>query len=172
MSKENESITFRINSKVIEQLRMQAEYDRISLNTFVNRILSGYLEWDIHTAARNFGVIQKSILKEMAQEISTEKLREIAQRATSIADLMLLTGHSQDAESLLHAVMTIARHSGYLVRSFRDDDRRWKIIIQHDLGPKWSEFYKAQIEQVFRNANHRITLENTDNSLIVIIDRA
>jgi hypothetical protein len=170
MSKESESVTFRINLRVLEQLRLGAESDRVSLNTFVNQIFSYYLEWDMHLAAGKFALIQKSLLKEMVKELGIERLREIARRATNVLDLMPLTLLSQNTVDLLRAIVVLAKQSGYLVRIFEDNGQR-KIIIRHELGATSSEFYKAQIEQIFRSVNYPIRIENTENSVVIYTDK-
>src|SRR5215203_6726032 len=45
-SKKSRSITFRLDSKVIDELQTEANNREVSLNVLVNQILKRYAEWD------------------------------------------------------------------------------------------------------------------------------
>jgi hypothetical protein len=45
-SKKSRSLTFRLDSKVIEELQTEADNIEVSLNVLVNQILKRYAEWD------------------------------------------------------------------------------------------------------------------------------
>ena len=171
MKEQNENLTFRISSKVLERLRLEAENNGTRLNTYVNQIISGYLQWDIHSVARKFGVIEKGVLKELVRQINNEELERIAE-LVDVADIMPLIAGREDEESLIRAILITARRSGFIVRTFENNGKR-RIIIQHDLGAKWSEFYKMQVQQILRYAaTHSVVLETADNSLIIYADTA
>lgn len=131
----------------------------------MNQILSAYLEWDLHLVARKFAFIEKDALKELTQEIGAADLERIA-KSMDLASIMPLSAGKEDDESLLRAVLTIARQSGFIVRTFKDKGKR-RIIIQHDLGAKWSRFYRMQVDQILKLRTHEILLDATDNSLMI-----
>ena len=43
----NESITFRIDSQVLDKIRKYSEYDNMTLNAAANQILSHAVDWTI-----------------------------------------------------------------------------------------------------------------------------
>lgn len=131
----------------------------------MNQIISAYLGWDIHLVARKFGIIEKSVLKELIQQVTSADLERIA-KSMDVTSIMPLSAGKEDDESLLRAVITMARKSGFIVRTFKDKGER-RIIIQHDLGAKWSEFYRMQVDQILKRSTHEIVLDATDNSLVI-----
>lgn len=165
-NKNSDNITFRISSKLIEILHSKAAEDGISLNTLVNQVIEKYLEWNAQQLTRTFGVMEKSILKEFIDLVDSKHLEEITIKLTDPEDIMPLTKGKDDVESLLQAIAVLAKRSGYATRVFQEGERR-RIIIQHEMGAKWSKMYKLQVEQLLKNANHAIMLEATDNSLII-----
>ena len=44
--KKSQSVTFRLDSKVIDELRTEANNKEVSLNVLVNQVLKRYAEWD------------------------------------------------------------------------------------------------------------------------------
>ena len=131
----------------------------------MNQIISAYLGWDVRLVARKFGIIEKSVLKELIQQASSADLERIA-KSMDVTSIMPLSAGKEDDESLLRAVITMARKSGFIVRTFKDEGKR-RIIIQHDLGAKWSEFYRMQVDQILKRRMHEIALDATDNSLMI-----
>jgi hypothetical protein len=45
-SKKSRSVTFRLDSKVIDELQTEANTKEVSLNVLVNQVLKRYAEWD------------------------------------------------------------------------------------------------------------------------------
>jgi hypothetical protein len=45
-SKKSRSVTFRLDSKVIDELQTEADKREISLNVLVNQVLKRYAEWE------------------------------------------------------------------------------------------------------------------------------
>src|SRR5215211_8154719 len=45
-SKKTRSVTFRLDSKVIDEIQEEADNREISLNVLVNQVLKRYAEWD------------------------------------------------------------------------------------------------------------------------------
>ena len=46
--RKSRSVTFRLDSKVIDELQTEADNREISLNVLVNQVLKRYAEWDRH----------------------------------------------------------------------------------------------------------------------------
>ena len=44
--RKSQSVTFRLDSKVIDELRTEANNKEVSLNVLVNQVLKRYAEWD------------------------------------------------------------------------------------------------------------------------------
>ncbi len=51
---ESESITFRIEKSILDELRSEADQKMESVNTLVNQIIKSYVQW--HKPARNAGL--------------------------------------------------------------------------------------------------------------------
>lgn len=45
-TKKSRSVTFRLDSKVIDELQAEADNKEVSLNVLVNQVLKRYAEWD------------------------------------------------------------------------------------------------------------------------------
>ena len=88
------SITFRLESTIIEELQAEAEYRETSLNVLINQILRRYSNWERYENKMGMLPIPKVILSSLMDEImriGKEKGIEdiIAFRAAIIKELSL-----------------------------------------------------------------------------------
>jgi hypothetical protein len=163
----NVSITFRIDSKELNLLRIIAADEGISVNQLVSQTLKAYLEWESVATKAGMSVIQKEILKGFISSVPDDELKRIAtSTADSFADALLLMTGNTDLDSLLHVVRNLFKRSGFTIRAFEDPDGK-KLVIQHDLGSKWSVFFKTYIERLINNSGHPAKISTTDNILVI-----
>lgn len=169
----NESITFRINTDDLEQLKALASDDQVSLNTLVNKILRSYLEWD-HSAAKagNAIIMQKCILKAIFDFMPENELEKIAVEAADNKDELLGMTGKADLEAALSIIARRAKRSGFILRDFSDagtdhDDKKIHFVIQHDMGRKWSAFFKAYNQRLINNTGHATKIEATDKLVTI-----
>ncbi len=64
-SKKSHSVTFRLDSKVIDDLQTEATNREISLNVLVNQILKRYAEWDRYENKIGMMPVPKVILSDL-----------------------------------------------------------------------------------------------------------
>lgn len=141
------SITFRLDDDKIHSLRRRlAEDENVSLNTFVNYLLSSYLEWDLISAkeAEFFAPANKSVLRALFEKMSDEELRIMAViSANRFKDTAVLNNYSKcDMEDILSLTASRAKRSGFNLRIFDDADGDIKSLsMKHDMGYRWSIFF-------------------------------
>lgn len=167
MGKGNSTISFRIESEHLAILRKEAERRDISLNTLASQIFCSFVEWDIHAAEAGWLVLRKSIAKELFDLIEDAKLTEMAEAAAREAEgLFLIMSGTYDIDVFYSIMRNKARKSGFpLVEE--DTEHGKKFITQHDMGRKWSLFFKTYYEEILHGFKCKAMVEATGNSLIV-----
>lgn len=166
---DNESVTFRINSSTLSTLRKKAEDTKISLNTFVNQILSNYVEWEMTAAQAGFATVHKQALREVFDALDSDKIREIALRtAIGLEETIMLMYGKFDSDTLITLLKLRAKRSGFRVREYEENGQN-KIVLQHDMGRKWSEFFQIQNQALINKAGSGVQIEVTDNSIVMLI---
>jgi uncharacterized protein YaaW (UPF0174 family) len=75
---ESESITFRIEKNILEELREDSEQKVKRINTLANRIFKSYVNW--HRLANNAGLvyISKAFLVEVMGSLTDEQIVKLA----------------------------------------------------------------------------------------------
>ena len=60
-SGKSESVTFRIDSKALKNLRREADQKEISTNTLINQIIKDHLNWHSNAAKAGFVAVRRPL---------------------------------------------------------------------------------------------------------------
>ncbi len=169
-TKKNESITFRIDSQVLDKLRTLSEQERISLNTLVNQILSHYIEWGINSVKAGWVPMPKEALIELIDHLDDKVIPDIACKLAKKAakDNLLIMRNKYNLEEFIAFLKTRARVSGFTLSITRENDQL-TCIMQHNMGMKWSLFFKSVYQCVLNDLGHPVTFDICENTLVLNI---
>jgi hypothetical protein len=161
--------SFRINNVNLDKLKTQAKNNGVSLNTLVNEIFSDFLQWDITATKAGWVVVLSEVLKCFMNELDDETLYNIAIRtADSTKDVRLMMTGDDTIDGFLSILRNRLRKSG-IIYVESSESKMIKFVIHHNMGKKWSYFYKIQHERMLQSLGQSAELEFTDNSLIIRI---
>jgi hypothetical protein len=148
------TMTFRVYENLIRKLRDEAEDREISLNTLVNQIFNRYVEWDSYESKVGMIPIAKPILIQLFENISEDKIVEIATKVGrgAVKDIALFMKHRIDIDSFLTWFETRMKTASVEISHQRLDDgnKIHSYIIKHDLGKNWSIFHKTIFEFILQ----------------------
>jgi hypothetical protein len=170
--KKTTTMTFRIESDVIERLKMKAQQDEITLNTLVNRVLRRYIEWGIFVEDR-LGII--SLARPVAQELFNELDKDqIVRLATevgkgAIIDLTLFMKGDLNPTLFMEWFLSRMKNSSALVATKSNTNGSKSYVIKHDMGENWSLYHKTVLESIFEEMQKPIHITATKSALILEI---
>lgn len=163
----NYSITLRIRSSVYQKLKEYADHEQLSVNYLANQIFSNFVDWDATASKAGWIVFHRNALRAFLETIDEESLRNIAvSTADYVKDVTLLMLGKSDAESYYTMLKSRAKRSGFVLLESRHGNNK-KIIFQHDMGKKWSLFFKIHYERMLYNLGHQVEFNHTDNTLVL-----
>jgi hypothetical protein len=182
-SKKTRSVTFRLDSSVIDELQAEADNREISLNVLVNQVLKRYSEWDRYENKIGMMPVPKVILSSLIDKaISVAKSSgikdvdryrdEIIKQAAQIAfglmkDSVLFMKRQYNLWVVLSVLEEYMKVSGIKADHKLEGSRKHVFIIQHELGENWSLFTKELLALIFQNlANVRADINTTSNTTV------
>jgi hypothetical protein len=177
-SKKTRSVTFRLDSSVIDELQAEADNREISLNVLVNQVLKRYSEWDRFENKIGMMPVPKVILSSLIDKaISVAKSSgikdvdryrdEIIKQAAQLAfglmkDSVLFMKRQYNLWVVLSVLEEYMKVSGIKADHKLEGGRKHVFIIQHELGENWSLFTKELLALIFQNlANVRADISTT-----------
>jgi hypothetical protein len=173
MAKGNNSaiISFRIDSDHLNSLKKEASRREISLNTLASQIFCSFVEWDMHAVEAGWLVLTKDVVKQLFDQADDKKIASMAKTAAKEVEyIFLLMRGTCSVDVFCSVLRNIARKSGFpMVEEEDPATHSRKFIIQHDMGKKWSLFYKIYYEEILNELKCKAAVEVTSNSIVVEI---
>jgi hypothetical protein len=164
-------ITFRLPKEKLDQLRQAAETLNISTNTLVNQILKAYLDWHSLAAHAKLYYLPKSFLVRLLNELTNDELSELARDTAKneLVDICLFLRGGFNIASISEIAETWLRIAQMPHRIEVDGDIH-KIIIEHDMGHKYSYLIKEISRYLLEIAfETKSSCDITDNAVIIKI---
>jgi len=180
--RKSRSITFRLDSYVIDELQRDANQNEISLNVLVNKILKLYVEWGRYEQKLGMMPVPQNFVSSLIQEtiklaeyngISIEPYKEklIKYSAdvafSTIKESVILMRKKFDLWSVLSVLQEYMKVSGITSDHRIEEGKKHVFVIRHELGEYWSLFAKELLNLIFYNlANTRAEINITEKSII------
>jgi hypothetical protein len=182
-SKKTRSVTFRLDSSVIDELQTEADGREISLNVLVNQVLKRYSEWDRFENKIGMMPVPKVILSSLIDKAilvakssgikDIDRYRDdIIKQAAQLAfglmkDSVLFMKRQYNLWVVLSVLEEYMKVSGIKADHKIEGSRKHVFIIQHELGENWSLFTKELLTLIFQNlANVRAEINTTSNTTV------
>ena len=189
--KSTRSVSFRLDSKVIDEMQKEANQNEISLNVLVNQTLKKYTEWGRYENKIGMMPVPKLMLSSLidrAIEIATKNglltdttldsyrdqiIKEAASTAYNLMkDAVLFMRKDYNLWTVLSVLQEYMKVSGINSDHQIGAGRKHIFVIQHELGENWSLFTKELLTQIFESlaqvrAEFRITPNTTTAEVIL-----
>lgn len=182
-SRKSRSVTFRLDSKVIDELQTEAENREVSLNVLVNQVLKRYAEWDRYENKIGMIPVPRVILSNLIDKaISMAKssgikdidiyrdqiIKQAAELAfTLMKDSVLFMRKQYNLWVVLSVLEEYMKVSGIKADHKLEGSRKHVFIIQHELGENWSLFTKELLGLIFQKlANVNAEINVTPNTTV------
>jgi len=165
----DKSVSLRLPSPNVDKLKAEAKIEGLPFNALVNQILGDYLQWDRTATKAGWIVVLADVLKSMMNELDEKTLYKIAiATADSTKDVRLMMTGNDTVDGFFSILRNRLRKSGI---SYIESSEKGivKFVIHHNMGKKWSFFYKTQHERMLQNLRQPATLDFTENTLIICV---
>jgi hypothetical protein len=173
----SESVTFRIDSKVLKNLRHEAEQKDISTNTLVNQIIKDHLNWHSNAAKAGFISVRRPFVSKVIKHLPEQEIISLAEYVakTINKDSILLMKNEYTIKSALDFLESWIKISDYPYRheETNNGQNKHSYVIQHDMGMKVSLYLATLCQFLFDELGQnkrRIEFDKTENTLAFTID--
>ena len=76
---ESESITFRIEKSILDEIRSEADQKMESVNTLVNQIIKSYVQWHKPARKARMGYFPKVLMAKSMDYLTDEQVMQITE---------------------------------------------------------------------------------------------
>jgi hypothetical protein len=164
------SITLRFRNDILDKLKHEAGQKRISLNTLATQVFTTHAEYDAYASTSGMVSIPKSLLITMMNQLDEEEVKKLSEHIArnEMKDLTLLLRGEHNLSSFLQTIESWLRVSGFQYSYHTtDNDRNHRLVIQHEMGRRWSLYFERLFRYVFAELSlaSEPEFEVTDNVL-------
>ena len=136
----------------------------------VNQIFENYVDWDRPAMKSGWVFLKKEVAKATINKLNEKEIQVLATKLAK--EVMKDTLLAMKGRFDLDTWMAITRH-----RSTRSNfnyqqsskDGNIRIIINHEMGSKWSIFHKWYYQKMLKDLGARVTVDYTDKTIVLNI---
>jgi hypothetical protein len=168
-----EGVTFRLPSDNLEQLCKEADTRQISVNTLVNQIINEHLDWHLYAAQAKLYYVPKPFISRVLEKFTEQQLVGLAEASAKkdFVDIGLLLRGEFTISSFLSILENWSRISDIPYRTEESETTK-KIIIEHNMGSKYSYLFKEIYRRLLENSFETKTqFDTTDNTIVLTLDK-
>ena len=167
VQKKTMTVTFRLLLKLVEDLKKEAELEKINLNAFVSKILTGHMQWGRYERKVGLLPMTKPFVKDAINRMTEEEIVNLAREIEKddFTNILVFTKGDQGVDEfieILHSWLNVA----YMQHYIEKENDSIHFTIQHDLGSKWSLYVKTMISELAHDVlGKKIRIRTTDSTV-------
>lgn len=168
----NKTITFRIDSGVLDKIKSHGKFEKITLNALVNQLLAQAIDWDVKAAKSGWGPIEKPLLVEILNNLNEKTIIDTAKMAgKKIAKDMAFSMVGNFGVNEWVTILKLrAKAAGFGFTEVNEGEYM-KFIMRHEMGSKCSLHWKAFYEYGFKELGCPVSLDVTENTIVYKIPK-
>ncbi len=158
LDKKTETLSFRIDSEIVEKLRQEANQKDITINALLNQIIKQHIDWHSIAHKAGFIAVRGALITRLLDEVGDEKrIKLIAAdlAKSSNKDLLLALKDKYDVAAALGFVESWLKITGFPykhdISSSSSDIHRF--MIHHNMGRRWSVYLSELYRNLFQELN-------------------
>ena len=165
------SISYRLPSKLLENLETEARQKNISHNVLVKQILQKYVLWERFAEKIGMVPVPQKILQSLGGRLSHQEILEIIDALfITIKDSVMFMKGGYDLKRTIETLEDYMRNSG-MESDHRVEGNLHHFVIQHKMGMQWSIFTELLLRRVFAEFEKEMGLkfQTTESTVIATI---
>ena len=162
--------TVRIPRELDSALETISREKGLSVNSFVSILLKKYVEWDKYAERFGYITLTRESLRRILNATDHNKLIESAQDYGSNVpkEFLMFWFKELNIDSVLAALSLRCKYANVAEYELKIDGKNYMIILHHDLGIMWSEFFGYTLQQEIKIVLQVLArLEISRNSVVL-----
>ena len=168
----SENITIRLNSDLLQLLRSYAKTKNASLNSTITSLLIHSINWDVPAARAGWVPLPKRILMAIIDEFDEKTIQKLAEHVgrTIPREVSITMRGKISVKEWVSILKDRANASGFSYQE-QEEGNAIKFITKHDMGMKWSLWFKTFYGTYFSEIGCKPRFTITDNTIVYEIDK-
>ena len=172
LKRRTRSTTYRLPEDMLQKLDALAAQEQVSENVLVKQILGSYLQWEVSATKAGWVVMPREVLMKIINDLDEKTIIKIGTDSAKAVfkDIALFMHGKFDFDAWIAIVRDRCKRSGFHLKETTTTGET-TLIMQHDLGEKWSVFFKVYYQEMLHELGMAPTFDYTDNTLVISVER-
>ena len=168
------TVSFRLSSSLIEELKQEAEIEKTNFNALISKILGNHILWEKYERKLGLLPMTKPFVKDAIQRLTEKEiiyLAEVIEKDT-FADILNFMKGEYTIDNFIEILRTWL-NVAWMQHHIETKKNTTVFKIQHDLGEKWSLYVKTLATELFYDILEKkleVTSTKTTITLVFPID--
>lgn len=136
----------------------------------VNQIFENYVDWDRPAIKSGWVFLKKEVIKAMMDKLDEKEIQVLATKLAKevLKDTLLAMKGRFDLETWIGITKHRSIRSNFNYQQSSKDGIT-SIIINHEMGLKWSIFHKWYYQKMLKDLGAKVTVDYTDKTIVLNI---
>ncbi len=156
MPEATDTITIRVPISLKEKLEDTSKQNQLTLNLFINQILTQKFHWDEHVSKMGWLQFDPCVVRDIFDFLDDEEISKLA-KSTKPETIRVIKFIYGDA-SLSNIIDFIKSwlNNAHISYRYTEDPNSHKFLVNHTLGVNWSKFCIKVSEEFLQELGYPI----------------
>ncbi len=166
-----ERITLRLPQNLMKILKKESYERTLPINALITRILHKNLIQEAKFNALPIISIPPQMFDKIIDKLDIATIEDLSKSGSKIAKkYFALVNQGYTTENIVSEYFTmLAKHYGWFVYHFDKTDRKYRLVFDTYLGPKWAKFVFNYVKTILISAKIQIEQESVDDNVIIFM---
>lgn len=168
--KKSQTITVRLDPDLIEDLKNDAEMERINVNALISKVLSNHILWERYERKMGLLPMTKPFVKYSIDQMEDSEIIHLAEEVEkdTFADILNFMKGEYSVEEFIE-ILRSWLYVAWMQHDVIKSKNTWTFKIQHDLGAKWSLYVKTLVTELFHDIlQKKLEVRTSKNSITLV----
>lgn len=165
--KKSKTISFRLDPDLIEEIKNDAELEKINVNALVSKILSNHILWERYERKLGLLPMTKPFVRHSINKMKNEEIIHLAEEVEkdTFSDILNFMKGEYTVEDFIEILRSWI-YVAWMQHDVTKTKAGYTFRINHDLGEKWSLYVKTLVTELFHDIVQKsLNVKSTKNTI-------
>ena len=168
--KKSQTITFRLDSELIDEIKNDAEHEKINVNALVSKILSNHILWERYERRMGLLPMTKPFVQHAINQMEDDQIIHLAEEVEkdTFSDILNFMKGGYTIEEFIEIIRSWL-YVAWMQHEVTKGKKGYTFRINHDLGKKWSIYVTTLITELFYDVvEKKLDVKFTKNTITLV----
>ena len=169
-TKKSKTISFRLDSDLIDEMKNESELERINVNALVSKILSNHILWERYERKLGLLPMTKPFVQYSINKMDDDEIIHLAEEVEkdTFSDILNFMKGDYSVEDFIEILRSWI-YVAWMQHDVTRGNKGYTFRINHDLGEKWSLYVKTLVTELFHDiVQKKLEVKSTKNTITLM----